>query len=373
MWFSFGFVALIGAFIVSFYRKKRSHFKANKASLLEQEYLSRIVHDKEKAKKFFVGIETDLSNEFFFKKETKWDKFFKKISLSKEFQIGNATFDNEIYINSDDIQFYDFLKNHSKFTQAVIEIFTTAKKHYCKIKSLELRHGRLWIEYKPQSDFTQSDANALIAVVLPHLTTMLKTLKSVPEHKINYWKDSRTFSAVIILSISTALSIAAVINLIHLWAWTFPFTIDKQQLFNDALLHGTFLTISLIILTIILLKQSSKFHLVFLELITIGYFGSVGTMYSLQRDYNIEVDNSANTFMKAKVVSKRVSHSRKNGSSYYISLNNSSFSTNPLEIHVHRSFYRSTSIKEILTLKVHEGALSYRWVESIKLDDVVSF
>jgi len=133
MWFNFGFVALIGAFLLSVYRKRRSHFKAKKATLSAQEYLYSTLEYKRQ----LFGIENNLPNEFIFKPKNFLDNIFEKLSFSKEFKIDNPIFDDAIYINSDDTQFHKFLKENSEFTQAIINIFATTKKNWCKVKSLQ--------------------------------------------------------------------------------------------------------------------------------------------------------------------------------------------------------------------------------------------
>ena len=202
---------------------------------------------------------------------------------------------------------------------------------------------------------------------------MNNILKNVHVEKIKSWKDSHTLISVILLSLSTALSITAIVGLSHIWAGSTSFTINTGQLFNDAILHGSLLTLFLIMLAVILLKQSSKFHLVFLELITLGYFGSLGSMYSLTRDYNIDFDTSKAKYLHANVKAKHSTHTNKGNSNYYLTLYHHSISTRPFQISVSSSLYRSTSAKEIVTLKVRDGALSYRWVESIKPGERVSF
>ena len=374
MWYLFGLITLCifilyGILIrsdsswsgdISSINKKRFTYKFNKKK-------SGLFSNKFKLVTIFLGIEAQKGYDYTLKTERKLDRFFKFLRLSNEHQIGKTQFDNLVYIASDNPSFLNTLSDHEELSNCIIHVFEAAEKHGVILKELRHRYGKLWVQLKVKNNLKDEEAwRKISADIIPLLHRINALLEELPSKSLNKWKDPFTLKAAIILGLSLGLAFNGVFHLFRLFIWVdIPFIIDVSDLVKDALLYGSIFTLILMLLTIYLLKRSSRTHLVLIELITIGYFGAISTAYYELRDINMGLDKSKATPYKVEVHSKRYSSGRRS-SSHFLTLDDWNNTNETKEIEVSSRLYKRTQVNNFVIVNQKQGYLGYKWVESIK-------
>lgn len=362
MWFAFGFVTFISFFIYQFYKNLDASWKGEDDSYDGVKYQSKELKHKGKITGLKVGIAGKNGYDFSFKNENWLDRLGKSVGLSKEHQTGYKEFDDLIYVVSDCENLHRQVSNNKEITKNIVDLFNYVEDQGLTFQEVKSNKGRIWVELNVPSSFQTDKLNKI-----KNQTT--KYLKTLSESLIETYNDSNTFAdpfvlkAGGILSISTALAINGFVQLFRIdWGY-FPFTVDSEALFNTSLILGGGITFILILLTFSLLGKSARTHLVMIELLTIGLFGSISTSFAELRDINIELDNSNKVVYEAKLVKKHSSRSR-NSTNYYFYISDWTEHSGSRKIEVGYSDYKKYKRGEELLLSQYAGYLNYRWVES---------
>src|SRR5690348_11766341 len=67
----------------------------------------------------YIGVGLTDGCQFTIRHEEKYDRFFKNIGISREFQVGHSRFDHDFYIISDSEGFHDLIQNDDSFITTV--------------------------------------------------------------------------------------------------------------------------------------------------------------------------------------------------------------------------------------------------------------
>lgn len=376
MWFFFGFITLSVFTYYSILKRVDASWSGNMGSTNKKRFTYKF--DKKKSGIFStsqrlvtisLGIEAQKGYDYSLKIESSLDRFFKKLKLSNEHQIRKTKFDNLVYITSDNPSFLNTLSSNEQLSSCIINVFEAAEQHDVILKELRHNYGKLWVKLKIKNN--QSDENEeeilkkISAEITPLLYTINSLLKEPSSKNLNKWKDPFTLKAAIIIGLSSGLALNGAFHLFTLFVWTkIPFIIDVNELIKDALFYGTCFILILILITIYILKRSSRTHLVLIELIVIGYFGAVSTAYYELRDINIGLDKSKVISYNVKVHKKRYSSGK--SSSYFLTIDDWNNKSKTKEINVPFYLYKKAKVNHFITVNQKQGYLGYRWVKSIK-------
>jgi len=364
MWFTFGFITLISFSFYFWYKRVKATWSGTAGS---SEGIS-FQYNVSKSKKgriigLLVGIDGPIGYDYSFKKETSFDRFFKSIGLSNEYQVGNKEFDDLVYIVSDNVEFHRQLSSNATIATSVIEIFKLNEKYNCEVVEICNNLGRLWVSYTT-GDFDENsilDLSSETASILKIIANEIEHIPKIPNSK---WKDPFVTKAAIILAINTGFAINGLFRLIQPLV-LFPFMVDLSQLLIDSLCWGVGLIFIFVIIAIIVLGRSARTHLVLIELLIVGTFGFVSTSFFELRDINIEFDKSVAAEYEVKVLDKEI-RKKKKSKRYYLYLNDWNRRKTKEKVKVSSDFYHSVSIRDDIIIKQREGYLEYRWVESVK-------
>jgi hypothetical protein len=365
MWFVFGFFTLISFSIYFGYKRINAAWRGIKGSSGGISFQYKVLRSKYGITGLLIGIAGPVGYDYAFKKETSIDRFFKFIGLSNEHQIGNMEFDDLVYVVSDNLQLHRQVSSNTKIADAVIKIFKSDEKYSCKVKEIRNNSGRIWVRCKTNKSFDEGNVLDQSSEIAGLLNIIANEIEQIPQLSNSRWRDPFVIKAAIILALSTGLAINGLVHLMRLIWTNVPFTIDSNQLFIDSLYWGIGLIFSYIIISVMVLGRSARTHLVMIELLLIGTFGSVATSFAELRDINIELDESVAEEYQVKALDKRINRGRRK-KYYYLYLSDWNKEEKWKKVKVSRGMYHAVSIGDDVVITQKRGYLNYRWVESLE-------
>ncbi|MDH5737656.1 MAG: hypothetical protein OEZ23_05065 [Gammaproteobacteria bacterium] len=327
-------------------------------------YIYNIREGKLGLQGFFLGVEATTGYDYAFKRETGFDRFFKKMGLSKEFQSGDEDFDNLIYVLSDNKQLHRQIVHNAEIREAIQNLFKLESQYNFKLKEVRHRAGRLWIKIAGLSEFRKEDIPKVASTAVPVLKTVSESLIQSQSRSLR-WKDPFIIRSVLLLSLSAGLLANGLIHLVRVFWIDIPFTMDQIPLFVDALSLTAVIVVMFLIAVLLLLGRSSRAHIVLLEVLLIGGIGAFATSLVELRDLNIEWDNSPGQEFDLVLENKKI-HRRRRATSYNLYVTGWLDSERREKITVSSEFYDSLKIGDRLRLVQREGYLGYRWVEALE-------
>lgn len=372
MWFVFGFITLISFSIYFGYRRINAAWEGSRETVNGLSFQYKVLRGKYGITGLLVGIDGPSEYDCALKKETSVDRFFKSVGFSVEHQIGSREFDDLIYVVSDSSLFHQKLSSSEVLSESAINMFRLAEKFNCKVKVIRCNSGRLWVHFKTRGGFDEDKIQRQSLEASRLLKTIAGELEIAVQPLSLTWRDPFVIKSALILAISTGLAINGFLYLFRL-AWIkIPFTVDSSQLWLDSVLWGAGIILAMLLATIFFLGRSARAHLVMIELIFVGAFGAVSTVFAELREINIELDESVAAIYEVTARDKRISKSRRS-TSYYLSVDDWNKDERRREVKVPGSFYQSVSVGDKLLVKQKAGYLNYRWVESIKKKRISSY
>lgn len=367
MWFAFGFITLFGFSIYIGRQRYLAGWKGKTSLVNGITFDYRIDKNRGKALKVKIGFQETVDLNFRLKPETRIDRLFKATGLAREYQTRNKTFDDMIYIVSDDSHLQRVILGDTKVIDAVLEICHQIDLAGYQFISIRNTRNRLWIEFKPDKSFGDEDISPIAEAIVPCLQTIKTKLKGTRIAQQGLWRDGFALRAAIVLAISSGLAVNALVHMLRLVWNEVPFLVDVWPLFYDSLAAGLLFTVIFVAVILTVLGRSARTHLVLIEVLLVGSFGATANSFVILRDLNMELDTSGPVAYQTKILDRTISRSR-NSTSYYLHVIDWNNPRQREKIEVSRNFYRSVSAGQALQLEQKAGYLGYRWVSSLRQD-----
>ena len=123
MWFLLGFVTLTCFVLVSIVKRHRSSWKGDEAQSDAGPYQTKLFRNQLlRLKGGWVGIPCPSEYDFRLKPERWHDRLFKSFGIAAEYEVGDAEFDDRLYIVSDDRAFCVRLRLDSELRQKILSV-----------------------------------------------------------------------------------------------------------------------------------------------------------------------------------------------------------------------------------------------------------
>lgn len=367
MWFLFGLVTLLAGIAFEGLRRYRASVGGEarpggfrvKLRLGKNRQLRAVV----------VALVAPASLDFECRRETGVDVFFKDLGLSTEFQIGDLAFDEDVYLVAEDPRMRDCLANDPALVHE-IQVLMGGLLPGFEFKSLICRGGRLRVEFKAQAGHDQ--AERLVKEAMAHLSRIRQALPpdGLPGRKaVDPWFRR----SVIVLALSSGLAINGVVQLVRLNTVDSLVTLEGGALPYLGAATGLVLFGLLVQLCLVLLRGSSRLHLVLVEVLLVGGFGSFSSGILLARDANMAIDAEPPRTVLVHVVG-RESHRkwlagrRSRGTArrnYYLRYEGAELGA-PFLRRVSHSEYLSAANGAPARAELHAGALGIPWVDQVQ-------
>lgn len=369
MWFLFGFITLSLCMLGSYIARQSARWKPQHASADGFEY--KLKRYKSRVTGVLFGIKGLRDYNFTIKHETWYDRLFKKLGVSNEVQTGDSEFDELVYVVSDNSLIHEKLLSSSEIRHALKKIFYFGSSQTAKVKKLECRKGRLWIEFSTKDQISEANIEYLIAEPLvPVLKIIAKELNQLKQKDYKRWQDPFVYKGLVVLGISTGLAINAAVHLARLSFSDFPYLLSYTELIWHSISAGFFIVALLVIFTLFWLKNSSRTHLILIELISVGLLGSIGSVFHEMRDINIEWQQDTPKVMETQLLENYTTtssgrHGRR--THYHLVFKDWNCDCNKtIHKQVSSSVYRALSSHKYHRVIQYDGALGYTWIADIK-------
>jgi hypothetical protein len=377
MWFVFGFLTLTICVFASYSARVSARWSPDKR---EEKYEFKLKKHKGNVTGFLFGVTATQSFEFTVKPEVWYDRFFKKLKVSNEIQTGDIEFDNAFYILADNPLIEKALVSSEVIRNSIKTIFKFGLGNRIRVERLECRDKRLWIKCSCTNQVDESNIGERVAKhILVELSAILKELNNQDVDDYHRWKDPFVYKSLVVLGVSTGLAVNAGIQLFRTWLGDFPFIVNTNTLLLHSILGGFLIVTGLTVFTLYWLKNSSRTHIVLIELLTIGLLGAIGTAFHEMRDANVEWKQSKPEIIVTElqdhyVVKKRRWRSGRGGGGksirtthYYFLLKDWNCQCDKTyEKEVSEELYRRLNYYQYVGIVQYPGALGYKWVSDIK-------
>ena len=365
MWFIFGFITFVGFSIFFGRQRYLASWKGKLAKTGDIAFDYKISKHKGKVTGVKIGLRGSVDLYFSLKPESRVDRFFKAIGLAKEYQTRNKAFDDMIYIVSDDPHLQRLILGNKQVVDAVLNLCAHLEHAGYKFKLIRNTQDRLWIEFKPDAEFDDSNIANIAEQTIPQLHLIKSKLKGTQVGQSGSWKDSFALRAGIILAISSGLAINGAVHLFRTAWGHVPFTVDVKAIWIDAVLYSSVLMVAFVFVVFFILGRSARTHIVLIEVLLVGSFGAASNCFVNLRDANIEFDTSQPAFYQTTIHKRRMSRSRRS-TSYYLYVDDWNSPGAREKIEVSSYFYRSVNVGQSLQVTQKNGNLGYKWVEAIE-------
>lgn len=318
-----------------------------------------------------VSVDAPESFRFELKRERLWDQFFKWAGLTVEHQFGHAGFDPLVYVASNDQHLFSSLKGNKDFLHAVQHMFAAQYQDHW-IKKIVCARGRVWVVIGTSDWFektSQERTREFAANLLPNLQRIQKALDACMPDSVPWSRDRYLIPTVAILSLSSGLAINGAISWARSFAAPSAFVLDTQPLTLHAWAVAACLVAALVLTTLLLLRESSRVHLVLLELALVGTFGAVTTSAIALRDANIEFDDSSPIQIEKKLIGKSIKERKRlfkvkeTRTIYSLEYRGWQNDMSQRSVSVSASTFEKISIGDTLQFDQHAGYFGWRWAK----------
>ncbi len=316
-----------------------------------------------------VGVDAPETFRFELKRERMWDRFFKWAGLTVEHQFGHAGFDPLVYVASDDRHLLSGFTEDKDVLHAVQHIFA-AQYEDRWLKKIACAHGRLWMVIGT-SDWdgksSQERTREFAARLLPLLQRISRALDACMPDSAASSRDRYLVPSVVILALSSGLAVNGVAS----WTRTFlaspAFILDTEAMKLCAWTVGACIVGALMLSTLILLRGSSRLHLVLMELALVGTFGAVTTSAIVLRDANIEFDHASPIRVEKRLIGKTIKERKRlfqaTSSTYLLVYRGWRGDMSERSVAVSASTFEKAAAGDTLQFEQHAGYLGWRWAE----------
>ncbi len=307
---------------------------------------------------FDISIDCESYGEFKISKETKFDRFFKKIGIASEMETHDPDFDSKYYISSNTP---DLPKNLLSSEIRIIVDSLISRGFTTLILKKNKLHLK-WVPYRTKSPLEKHEIEELVSE-LGKIQTKCSRIYQREVDQINTnWKTKRLFAFLIPGTLEILGVVALIIGFI-----SYP-PLDKLKLFAETLTVSIPVFFLYIWIAIKLLKGRSSSHR---ELIIV-FFISI-TAFPLafgggKAFLNGWMDKSESITHNVQIINKYITKS-KDSKNYYIKTQSWREGRITEKLSLSRSKYNlvipgSTNV----TVVTKEGKFGYEWIENYYLE-----
>lgn len=212
---------------------------------------------------------------FSLKQQRWWDSLFKHLGLVTECQTRDKAFDDQYHLLSDSPGVCQLLQANPDIIALIKQIRSQSFPTGMQLISLHVNRHKIWIRFHPFNRAARPNYPALNAVYLPLLQQLRVAVESaVAQTDPMALRDRKAMKAAALLGISTAF-ILALVPLFLYWSKLESVPVGDNFLFSYAVAVGTTIAMTAMALAVLILRRSSRLHLVLIEWLLVGWPGAV--------------------------------------------------------------------------------------------------
>jgi len=306
---------------------------------------------------FQISIKLNFPGSFKIKKETKFDKFFKKIGVSTEIKTYDKEFDEKFYISTDNEKFTKLFFSKAENRQLITEIY---KNGFNKISFNGKKFKAKIVPLKRKHSIDQSIINRIVKNL--HLLT--QNLPDIPKPSLTEsksWKSKRVIAFVLPLLICITGTVLLIIGLNK-----FP-PLDNIKIILHSLKYSIPAIFIFLYISIRLLRGRSTSHNELIAVFLITFFGFPFAGAGATIFLNGWLDKSKPVKHKVQIIDKKINKS-KNSVSYYAITQSWRDSFDTEKIKLTKKEYQIVSPgKSKMIVKTKSGKLNFEWIMDYKI------
>lgn len=267
-----------------------------------RELLEYVSTSKKKVVRHCLGVPFS-GPAFVMTREASWDRTFKFLGLSAEFQTGDEQFDREIYIASDHPFFCNALRDSPEIRGQIRWFF----QHVNEAERIVCNGKVLYIQA------SEEFARERIALKLERLG---ENLSSALAHLPGRFTDTFAWRALLVEAVVWSMAGYAIGALISLSAHH-DLYLDQWRLITYGGLLGVIALIAILALIVAFLQRSSRSHRILVECALVLLLSLPLLGYQGVADYNRLADNAPPRLIETTVVRKWTEVHKRKRSSYH--------------------------------------------------------
>jgi len=310
---------------------------------------------KNKPEECYIIIDNSTAAPFriSFLREKIFHKFVKAIKLSNELQTNNQTFDELVYVSTNNTQSAKSLISNMQLQNQVINLFQNnndLQKISFKEKSIELLLSPCRFEDISKEKLTE-------------ILHSIKNIRSIVNSTIKISENNSLNKDIITCVCAGVYLIFSIVM--------FAIGISNYETFSVkpyfiGLIFGVIISALLILVVYHILRGNSYSHIPFficfgILLISFAFAGIGGLLY-----LNGKLDDSPAIKNTVKIIDKySQTHRSKNSTTtnYYIKFNYWGDDNKDYNFKIDRDFYKQINVNDRITFITHNGFWNYEWIE----------
>lgn len=285
------------------------------------------------------------------KKETKIDKFFKNLGVSRELlQTGDERLDKDMYFSINNRNIIKMIKKSQNIQSLLINILDLYSNNFV---SLSVNNGNLRLvisKFKGSASETVAISDSeTIAILKEIIDEINKNLTESKETEDYYFFASCAINSIIL---------GCFLYLIPSLLFGYQIT-EKQELFINSIYLSIVATLILAIITIKILNSSSFTHSTLLRVFSLGLISFIIIIYNFTIYINGDFDYSKSYLINGVVVKKSIGNRRAPPTIYIRDQTSKRFS-----IVISKDYYRKLKINDNICIEMKKGFFNYRWIKN---------
>ncbi len=304
-----------------------------------------------------ISVECKSPGSFQIKKETAFDRFFKKIGLCKEIQTQDEQFDKKYYISSDTVPFTTYFFSKSKNRQVVDQLQGMGFNEVVHNgKEMMVR----CVPFRPKSGYDVSRLDQA-ATLLNELTQNIPLAPSPETFSDTPWKRNRILAFAVPILLDIIAFTALIVGLVTYRPLDgFPLVLESLKYSVPSLVFFTWFAFQL-------LKGRSSSHREFIVVFMLSIFGFLMAGAGGAVFLNGYLDKSDPMLHETVVVDKYISRSDKS-KSYYMRVQSWRPGEKTERVRVSYSEYRRIEPdKTEVSVTTRSGRFGYEWLVGFEL------
>lgn len=329
----------------------------------------QLVRHKSRITEVQVGVAVPDNARFTLRREGETDRIAKAIGLAREWQTQDSTFDERVYIQSDDLRLHETLSLDTRLRSAAIALLQLPR-----VKALEMGQGTLHIavgfdreRYGGNTDL--QIAQRLAEQALPQLTLMRERLATLGALTWTAQRDPGLTRYRALLVASAVIGVAGLVTLAVKPGPELPYALVRTQIHHHAWMAALGGFIAAAALVLWLLGRRSRTHRAMagiLFLATPGIWCAASVHFELQ---NNRVAAAAKPVLSYVAASERVAGSSKRGPRYFLTFTVVPDERIPRRVRVTRDYYERHAQGQCVWLDVRPGGLGDPVLHGIRKAD----
>jgi hypothetical protein len=364
----FGLVIWVFVRLFGVLRRLRARFSGTSFTVDGKTFEYEVSRHKRRITGVKIGVGAPFKVRFVLRTEGFIDRLGKWLAVAREYQTGDAAFDERVYVLSDDRSLVDTLAFDAQLREHVLAVLSDET-----VKAIHCNAGVLWVEARAPDGADKDDSDAVVATGLARaigadLLGMRERLRSLVAGEWTPARDPYVSREAVFYGISVALAVAA----IACFFWSYGHGLPRMLVFDqtERLAAGVAFVLWLggSIAAFMLMGGSSRAHLVLIEILITATPSAWFVARTAFAEYNIHADVTESRSYVAQVTDRHIARGRRGRRSYYLVFDQWPDPRIETRLRVSSTLYARFPEGSCVRVGLRTGRLRDPWLEYLRPD-----